>query len=169
MFDQMNKYPNNQAIQLYGLFQFAITYVPITDEGMLHLDALIIYNHALGIISASNSQYNYKFKVFALNVLYNILSTHAGRMEFFNVRHVTLQGEGRQDAIERHQLLMLKKFLRYLERIPTVVEKTSTKGSLDFTDVHVPSKEGVDLVEGVLLVSKEGVSSYFVVSCIYIV
>jgi hypothetical protein len=117
------------------------------------LDALIIYNHCLDIISASNSDYNYKFKMFALNALYNILSTHAGRIEFFNVRHVTLQGEGRQDAIERHQLFMLKKLLRYLERIPMVVEKTSTKGSLEFTDVHVPSKEGVDIVEGVLLVS----------------
>lgn len=150
----MNKYPDNQAIQLYGLFQFSITYVPITEEGFLHLDALIIYNHCLNIISAPNKEYNHKYRFFALNALYNILSTHAGRLEFFNVRHVTLQGEGRQDAIERHQLSMLKKFIRYLERIPTVIEKTSTRGSMEFTDVVVPSKEGVDIVEVVLLVSK---------------
>lgn len=149
----MKTYPDNAQIQLFGMFCFASTRVPYeVGTGVLTDDSLAAYDYALEIIMASNKKYNYTFKTFALNVLYNILSVHAGRAEFFSIRHITLQGEGRQDAIERHQLSQLKILLRYIERIPMETTHTSTKGSKTMQTVDIPTHEGIDIVEATLLV-----------------
>ena len=155
---QMQTYPDNPQIQLYGMFCFASTRVPYEiGSGVLTEEALAAYDYVIEIIVASNKKFNYIFKTFALNVLYNILSIHAGRAEFFSIRHITLQGEGRQDAIERHQLSQLKRLLRYLERVPTETTHTSTRGSKMMQVVDIPTHEGIDIVEATLLVGLLGI------------
>ena len=72
---------------------------------------------------------------------------------YFHYSHVKTQGEGRHGAIERHQMHMIRLILRFLEGIPMIIEKSSSKGSRHFVDVHLPSKEGVDIVEATLLVN----------------
>ena len=108
-----------------GLFSFSSSNVPV-EAGVLDTDALRTYDHCLKIITAPRTEYNFTFKIFALNVLYNILSIHPGRAEFFNTRHILSEGEGRQDAIERHQLFMLKKLTKFIERVPTEIQVYDT-------------------------------------------
>lgn len=159
VYAQMKRYPQNAQLQLYGMFCFASSRVPLESSGeggMLTPESVVVFEHMLEIINASNTVYSYTFKIFALNVLYNMMSTHAGRSEFFNTRHITLQGEGRQEAIERHQLNMLKKLLRYLENIPSEYKHSAIKGSSVVNMTCEPSHVGVDIVEATLLVSWHG-------------
>jgi hypothetical protein len=148
----MQLYPNNAQIQLRGLFCFASTPVPYDNEvGLLTDEALDVYHHVMRIVSGTYREFSPHMKIYALNVMYNILSTHAGRLEYFNTRSVTVEGEQRQDAIERHQMLMIKQVLKYLENIPGEYSHTCNKGSSQLTVTLGPSRIGVDLVEGALL------------------
>lgn len=86
----MFKYSNNESIQFFGMKCLASTFVPLDEELLLTTDALLVYEYVINIISSPNKDYNSTFRIFALNVLYNLLSTHAGRIEFFNVRYINI-------------------------------------------------------------------------------
>ena len=94
----MKKYPHNDQIQYYGksvhmyagvpthvyvhivgMFCWATSFVPIdTLNHSLSEESLLIYGHVMNIISSTKTDFPAKHKIFALNVLYNILSTHPG-------------------------------------------------------------------------------------------
>ena len=62
-----------------GMFCFSTSYVPLdTLNHTLNEESMLIYKHVLHIVDSTKANYSSKFKIFALNVLYNILSTHPG-------------------------------------------------------------------------------------------
>lgn len=96
-------------MQLYALHAFAKTEVPIdTTAGILDTTAAAVYGLCMKILKDEHRSCDTSQKVFALHALHNLLQTRPGRTEFFNTRHITVQGETRQNAIDRHQISQLK-------------------------------------------------------------
>jgi hypothetical protein len=91
-------------------------------------------------------------QVFAMHALHNIISTTAGRTEYFNIVGVTEVGDGRHIAIETFITARIMIFIKYLTKIHIEMNDPS-QNRTSTSIVRRPTRRSADLVEQTFIVS----------------
>jgi len=143
----MRKDIDNLQLQLYGFYAFSKSSVPIDSSGLLTTEAVDAMYLCMSYIEDRDNKYSQTLKLFVYYALNNILSTTAGRAEYFNVMTIQEIGEARNIAIEQFITSRIIIFNKYLTKIPIELHAVPTDLPNVFTDVKKPTRRGAELVE----------------------
>ena len=146
----MHLHSDRILIQIYGLFAFAKSWVPLDRKaGILEVEAKEVSDLCLYLIDDPDRCIRQSHRVFALMALVNILSLRAGRMEYFNTERVTVQGAKRKDAVDQFLDKRLRMLTVCLDNIEMETSTfTTLKDGVKVTHVTtVPTQRGSDIAE----------------------
>ena len=146
----MHLHSDRILIQIYGLLAFAKSWVPLDKKaGILEVEAKEVFDLCLYLIDDPDRCIRQTHRAFALMALVNILSLRAGRMEYFNVETVTVQGAKRKDAVEQFLDKRLKILMFCLDNIEMETTKfSSIKDGIKVNHVTItPTQRGCDIAE----------------------
>ena len=146
----MHLHADRILVQIYGLLAFAKSWVPLDKKaGILGNEAKEVFDLCLYLIDDPDRCIRQTHRVFALMALVNILSLRAGRMEYFNVETVTVQGAKRKDSVDQFLDKRLRLLTVCLDNIEMETTKFSTlKDGVKVNHVTViPTQRGCDIAE----------------------
>jgi hypothetical protein len=90
----MEEYPDRPLIQAYGFWCISKMNLPLDDFGSLAFSSRRALEMSFDAVIDVHKQVVYPLKVFALQAIYNILYSSAGRAEFFDTSTDPSSGSG---------------------------------------------------------------------------